>query len=158
MDTSISSLYGHRIRVRVCGLCLLNDTLLMINHTGLTDGDFWALPGGGIELGQTTEETLVREFEEETGIIVKAGEFKFGCEFIQEPLHAIELFFEAVYQSGEIRKGSDPEMTGENQIIDAVQWMTFKEIKEIPSSNLHGIFRKCSEPQEILKLHGFWRI
>jgi 8-oxo-dGTP diphosphatase len=130
----------------------------MINHIGITNSDFWAPPGGGVDLGQTTEETLVREFKEETGIVVKAGEFKFGCEFIQEPLHSIELFFEARYQSGEIKRGIDPEMLGENQIIESVKWMTFEEIKEIPTQNLHGIFKMCQEPQEILNLHGFWRI
>jgi 8-oxo-dGTP diphosphatase len=158
MNKDISSLYGNRVRVRVCGLCWWNDALLMIKHAGITDGDFWAPPGGGIELGQTVEETLVREFEEETGIIVRAGQFKFACEFINEPLHSIELFFEAIYQEGEIIKGIDPEMTDKNQIIESVKWMTFKEMKEIPTTNLHGIFKMCQEPQEILKIGGFWRI
>lgn len=158
MNIDISKLYGHRIRVRVCGLCKRNNMLLMINHAGITDDDFWAPPGGGLEVGQTTAETLVREFQEETGIMIRAGEFKFACEFIKEPLHAIELFFEAIYDSGEIIKGVDPEMPDQKQIIQTVEWMTFDKIKQIPIANLHGIFKMCPEPQEILKLQGFWRI
>jgi 8-oxo-dGTP diphosphatase len=130
----------------------------MINHTGITENDFWAPPGGGLEFGQTVTDTLVREFKEETGISVTLGEFKFACELIKDPLHAIELFFEAIYKGGELKKGSDPEMPIEKQIIDSVRWMPFDEIRKVPTGNLHGIFKMCPEPQEILKLHGFWRI
>ena len=29
---------------------------------------FWSIPGGGVEVGETQEESLVREVEEETGV------------------------------------------------------------------------------------------
>lgn len=158
MSESVASLYGNRIRVRVCGLCHTDDGLLMVNHAGLANGDFWAPPGGGIEFGETIEETLVREFREETGIIITPGQFKFGCEFINAPLHAIELFFIAHYQNGKIITGTDPEMTRGNQIIKQTQWISFADIARIPHENLHGIFSKCKTPGEILRLSGFWRI
>jgi 8-oxo-dGTP diphosphatase len=158
MNEDISKLYGNKLRVRVCGLCFHHNALLMINHSGITTKDFWAPPGGGIELGETTIETLEREFKEETGLKVTAGEFRFGCEFINAPLHAIELFFLAHYQDGEIKKGSDPEMSSGNQIIKAVRWMTFDEIRNIPPQHLHGTFSFCKRPEEILQLTGFWRI
>src|SRR4051812_37815561 len=116
MNTEVAKLYGNKIRVRVCGLCLQDNKLLMINHSGITDKDFWAPPGGGLELGQTVAETLEREFKEETGLSVSTGEFRFGCEFIHAPLHAIELFFHTHYHSGEIKTGLDPEMRNEDQI------------------------------------------
>lgn len=158
MNENVASTYGNRIRVRVCGLCQKDDALLMINHAGLTNGDFWAPPGGGVEYGQTVEETLVREFREEAGIIIAPGEFKFGCEFINAPLHAIELFFIARYKSGKIITGADPEMVAGNQIIKQTRWIPFSDIGAIPRQNLHGIFSKCEMPREILRLSGFWRI
>src|SRR6478609_9547079 len=93
MEKEITDIYGSRVRVRVCGLCWNGDKLLMVKHKSLTANGFWAPPGGGIDFNQTIEETLQREFLEETGLLVRLGAFRFGCEFIQSPLHAIELFY-----------------------------------------------------------------
>jgi len=157
MNKEITELYGNRVRVRVSGICWRDTRLLMVNHS-LGNGDFWAPPGGGIETGQTAQGALIREFEEETGIIVEPGPFQFACEFIEPPLHAIELFFNVSYQSGQIKTGSDPEMGVQKQIIQEVKWMTFSELKELRSENLHGIFKLCKEPQELMNLTGYWKI
>src|SRR5688500_12756173 len=93
MNTELTTVYGNKIRVRVCGLCWQEDKLLMVNHSGIRDGDFWAPPGGGLEFGESLEQRLKQEFLEETGLAVSPGHFIFGSEFIQKPLHAIELFF-----------------------------------------------------------------
>jgi ADP-ribose pyrophosphatase YjhB (NUDIX family) len=36
-----------------------------------TDNELWSIPGGGMEIGETIAETVVREVEEETGLKVK---------------------------------------------------------------------------------------
>ena len=158
MDSSIVALYGKRVRVRACGVCLKNNSLLLVNHAGLRDGSFWAPPGGGIEFGQTAEETVMREFEEETGIRVSMGKFLFACEFIKEPLHAIELFFEVLYQSGEVVTGSDPEMKTSQQIIRNAQWLPWTTIKAMPAEQVHGRFARCHEPNDLMHLNAYYRI
>ena len=35
----------------------------------------WAFPGGGVEVGETQQETIVREVEEETGVKCEVKEF-----------------------------------------------------------------------------------
>ena len=44
----VVTLYGHRLRLRVCGLYREADRLLMVRHRGITKTDtFWSPPGGG---------------------------------------------------------------------------------------------------------------
>ena len=42
--------------------------LLLVHKT---DNDLWALPGGGMDVGESMAETVVREVKEETGIDVE---------------------------------------------------------------------------------------
>jgi len=158
MEPEILNKYGNRVRVRVSGLCWKTDKLLMVNHKGLTKGSFWAPPGGGIEFTQTAIESLIREFQEETALAITVGQFQFACEFIKHPLHAIELFFEVIYTSGDIHVGIDPESEKSSQIIREVSWLNFNEIMAIPEDERHGIFRFAETPSQLKKLSGFYRI
>ena len=126
----------------------------MVNHKLKDNTDFWAPPGGGLEFGQTISETIIREFKEETNIDVTPGQFMFGCEFIDEPLHAIELFFEVVSHSQDVSTGFDPEL----QIILEARFMTSGEIKAMPVKNLHGIFRFCKDVEDLRSLKGFYSL
>lgn len=154
MDAEITRLYGDKVRVRACGLCWNDGELLMVRHKYLADEGFWAPPGGGLEFGETAEQRLRKEFAEETGLIVTPERFQFVCEFIQQPLHAIELFFEVRVTGGFLHRGDDPELP----IIEEVRFMTLDEISRIPYTNLHGIFGLVTSPTDLKTLTGFYRI
>ncbi len=154
MEKEITDIYGSRVRVRVCGLCWSEDRLLMVKHKSLQKDGFWSPPGGGIDFGQSTEETLKREFLEETGLSINPGAFRFGCEFIQNPLHAIELFYQIESHDGEAKSGYDPEL----QLIEEIRFMSAEEIKLIPTTNIHSIFHANHTKTEIERLSGFYRI
>lgn len=53
----------YRVAIRV--LIIQDDKVLLVKEA---DDDWWALPGGGVDHGETVESTLVREVEEELGI------------------------------------------------------------------------------------------
>jgi 8-oxo-dGTP diphosphatase len=125
-----------------------------VSHKGLSSPNFWAPPGGGVEFGESLDACLMKEFLEETGLKIKVGKFKFGCEFIQDPLHSIELFFDVGVIAGKLRVGEDPEI----QTIDDVKFLTFDEIKSLPSTHVHGIFRHAATSDDLKKLTGFFRI
>src|SRR5689334_17426491 len=110
MDQKIAQEYGNKVRIRVCGLCWMDEKLLLVNHTGLGNGAFWAPPGGGMDFGTSIQANLKREFVEETGLTVEIGPFLFGCEYIETPLHSVELFFKTTVIDGKLRVGSDPEL------------------------------------------------
>ena len=154
MNPDPQRLYGNKLRVRPCGLCWRDDELLMVSHEGLATGGFWAPPGGGLDFGETVEQRLRTEFLEETGLQISVGMFRFACEFIAKPLHAIELFFEVDVTGGTLSKGYDPELN----VIDAVRFMSVAEIMSVPAKNLHGIFSQVQSPLELRKLNGFFRI
>lgn len=69
-----------------------DDQLLMIRRT---DNGYYALPGGRHELGETMTQTVVRETEEETGIIVEATSL---VGIYSNPDHVM------AYDDGEVRQ------------------------------------------------------
>lgn len=59
------------------------------------DNDLWALPGGGMEIGESVAETAIREVREETGFTV-------------EPLYIVGVYSDPkhvfAYDDGEVRQ------------------------------------------------------
>lgn len=149
-------LYGNRLRTRVCGICVTDDRLLMVRHRGIGVNDtFWCPPGGGMQFAETAPEALRREFLEETGLIIEPGELLFVNEFIQPPLHAMELFFTTKVLKGTLLKGGDPEMSAHNQIITEVELMTFDQIKAYPAAEVHRMFQFCHSLDDVFSLRGY---
>lgn len=149
-------LYGNRLRTRVCGICIIDNRLLMVRHRGIGITDtFWCPPGGGIQFAETAHQALKREFVEETGLIIEPREMLFVNEFMQPPLHAMELFFATEIIGGEIRIGTDPEMTAGNQIITEVELMSIEQIKAYPKDEVHRLFQFCSSLEDIFSLKGY---
>ncbi len=153
MSSKIAEIYGNKVRIRVCGLCWQNDSLLMVKHR-MGDHDLWSPPGGGVEFGESLTAALQREFAEETGLEIVPGNFLFGCEFIQQPLHAIELFFDVKTVSGTLKTGQDPEL----QVIEQAAFLSPAEIQEIPMESRHGILKTCDNANMLRQLTGFYRI
>lgn len=153
MNPEIGEVYGNKVRIRVMGLCWKGEALLFVRHD-MGAKDLWAPPGGGVEFGETLEDALKREFLEETGLAISVGKFLFGCEFFEEPLHAIELFFEIKEATGQLEKGNDPELP----ILRGAQFLSPADIERIPIHDLHGIFKAVRTPGELLNLSGFYRI
>ena len=150
---AVSALYGNKVRVRTCGIYLTNNKILLVNHA-LYGRDFWAPPGGGIEFGETAAEGLKREFKEEAGLQVEVGEMIFINEFIQPPLHAVELFFRITAVQGQPLAGNDPEFSDSDQIIKEVKLMSLEEILFLPEMSVHALFQRLKSLDDIFNLKG----
>lgn len=141
------------------GLLAKEDSLLMIKHTGIGEkGHLWTPPGGGVEFGHSAEENLKREFREETGLEVAVNEFLFVNELVQPPLHAIELFFTVTLIQGNLIRGTDPEMSKQDQIINEVRFMSWKELRLLPLPTIHKAFHNAADYNDLAKRRGYYRI
>lgn len=150
------NLFGNRLRLRVCGLCRNGDRLLMVCHRGVgKTGTFWCPPGGGAQFGETAPDALKREFKEETGLVVIVDNLLFINEFLEPPLHALELFFLVEAIDGTVQAGADPEMEADKQIIADLRWMTFDEIKACPPGDVHSLFSRCQSLDDVYQLSGY---
>lgn len=150
--------FGHRLRVRVCGICFENGKVLLVNHQAINDyGDFWGPPGGGMDFGESAEETLKREFLEETGIQVEISRFLFVHEYLSPPLHAIELIFQVRRIKGDINIGYDPEMKRDEQIIKDVRFIEYEDTLKMDKMTIHQLFTNFKSEKEIINASGYFR-
>lgn len=66
------------MRDRACGAIIHEDRILMVRHVEDDGREYWTLPGGGIEKGETPAEAAEREVLEETGLRLTAERFLFA--------------------------------------------------------------------------------
>lgn len=155
INPEIAQTLGYRIRVRVCGIIIKDDSILLINHKGLYGHDFWSFPGGGLEFGQSVHDQLKTEFREECGIEIDPGELAFSCNVRRPPLHALELVFNIRGFEGLPEKGFDPER-GKNQIISDLQFFKWDKIDQLPAVNKHPVFNRPGHASAIQECSGFF--
>jgi ADP-ribose pyrophosphatase YjhB (NUDIX family) len=55
-------------RIRVSAILRWSDRLLLCRHEKPGRGEYWLLPGGGVNSGESLVDALYRELEEECGI------------------------------------------------------------------------------------------
>lgn len=157
IKNQLATKFGNRLRVRVNGILIQEDKLLMIKHQLGDNQEFWSVPGGGMDFGSDARENLMREFKEETSLSVEICDFLFVHEFLDPPLHGIELFFDVKNPQGHPKLGQDPEMEDFGQILQELRWLRADEIIKIPKKSLHQVFWKIKSLEEIRKWTGYFK-
>jgi 8-oxo-dGTP diphosphatase len=154
-QTSNKDIFTNKVRVRVSGILIEQNQILLAKHVGIGDeGQLWSPPGGGIEFGEPMAETLKREFLEETGLIVQPIKLLYTNEYIGGSLHAVEFFFQVKRLSGEMKTGTDPELQDDYQMIKEVTWLNIDQIRQIPNRQLHGTLRYIESLNQLTELGG----
>lgn len=145
MDTNkitkeIVDTFGNQLRIRVCGICIQDHKILLLKHHNIGKaGILWAPPGGGLNFGESIQQALEREFKEEVNCTIQVGKFLHLNEFLEPPLHAIELFYE-VHLLEKPTLGLDPELSNESQLIHELKWYPLMEINS--TEIFHPILNK----------------
>lgn len=106
-----------------------NQILMVENHEG-----HWSFPGGKVETGESLEKAVIREVEEETGLIIKPGKIVAINEgkFLKRNHHAIFITFE-----GEIIGGIEG-IRMPDEILH-LQWFSMEEADKLVSYYADGI-------------------
>lgn len=120
---------------RVAGICVQNGKVLLQKPANDTA---FAFPGGHVTFGETNEQTLIREFQEEIGTEVSVGELKWVGEIFfpwgDKSCHQICLYYIVEIQSDNIPtkgmfKGKE-QIEGHNLSLE-FHWVPIEELKNI---------------------------
>lgn len=110
-------------RFRACGAVIYQSQILMVRH--VHDGrDYWTLPGGGIEPGETPEQAAEREVLEETGIAVTVARFLFSSSS-SSGRNMSHCFLMSEPSSLDLQLGMDPEqihLEASERMLQDVGW------------------------------------
>lgn len=114
-------------RVSVVVINSDNQILLVKHRKG--PRQYWVLPGGRMEYGETFFECGVREVKEETGIDVEVERIIFLSEAIapDRSRHIVNVFMTAKPVGGTLKLGNEPVLAG----------LEFKPLEELRSLSLY---------------------
>lgn len=128
-------------RVAAYGLLEQDNKILLCRlseRVGINAGS-WTLPGGGLDFGEDPKDAVVREFMEETGLVVSVAELVTIDSMSDHlpgwsPMHSIRIIYRVNYISGELR----PE---QEESTDLCAWHTQRETQDLPLVSLarHGV-------------------
>lgn len=87
------------------GLVKRGDKLLLAKEVNSRGEEKWLVPGGKVEFGETLEDAVVREVQEEVGVQTKIIQFLGYKEavFPEHGYHTIIFFYLLSPESGEIK-------------------------------------------------------
>jgi ADP-ribose pyrophosphatase YjhB (NUDIX family) len=99
---------GNEVRIRVAGILISSEGVLLIAHKK-NDDVYWLLPGGGVDYGETLKEALEREFAEELNINVAVNELAFISDSIDPSgsRHVVNICFLCEYKGGDYLLGDE---------------------------------------------------
>lgn len=131
--------YMNERRIAVRGIVYKNNQILAVLHKK-SDGtpvDFWATPGGGLDIGESLIDGLKREMVEETGVVPKVGRLLFTQQFIWEKHNGaleeqLEFFF--LVENSEDYVNIELENTSHGHIeLSSIEFATPSKLNLMPT-------------------------
>ena len=111
-----------RVEIRVQVACFHDGRLLCALHRK-RGREYWVLPGGHVEPGETLWRAARRELAEETSLELADGRLWALGEFLGEGRHVVECTFVALSWRGDPRVGTDPEAQRHPASLVALEWL-----------------------------------
>jgi len=113
------------MNIRARGILINGNKILLLRRVK-NGHEYWTVPGGGVEDGETEKETVRREMKEETGLDVEVGYYVFESEFKDR----ISRHYLINSWKGELELGGPEKerMCEENQYY--LEWIDLNDLKE----------------------------
>ena len=115
--------------IRYQGVVIRQDHILLIQHCEHHSGrNYWVLPGGGREEGESEEACLRREMQEETGLEVRVERLLLDEPAPQGDTYNRHRIYLCTPVSGQARPGYEPEHLVDGRYsIGAVGWFDLRD-------------------------------
>lgn len=123
--------------VRAYGVLVEAGRVLLVRSSNPRhDPPLWWLPGGGIDFGESPEQTVLREFAEETGLVVHDPRLLLVTSDVRrrdngDQIHAVRVCFTVTRAGGDLTDEVDG-------TTDRAAWF---ELARLGSANLAGYAR-----------------
>ena len=112
-----------------CRAVIIKDDKILLSHEIISG--WWLVPGGGLEEGETPEECVIREVEEETGFIVKpVYQFLILNEYYEEYCYTSHYFVCEVTGEGQMHLTEAEQKRGLTP-----EWLPLKDAVEMYSTH-----------------------
>ena len=112
-------------RTRVAGIIFINGKIALMHRKDVLKRpempEYYTIPGGGLEEGETEEEGTKREIKEEFGIEVKI--VKKLYEMKSTKFNQKEIFYLCEYISGKFGTGQGPEFSNDPKYKDSGKYI-----------------------------------
>ena len=111
---------------RISVIVVTEDARILLVKHRKGSRQYWVLPGGRLEYGETFEECAVRELKEETGLDVAVKEIVFLSEAIapDRSRHIVNVYMTADVVGGVLKVGDEP-------VLAAVDYIPLAELDKL---------------------------
>jgi 8-oxo-dGTP diphosphatase len=116
--------------VRAYGILIRDGEVLLVRSSSpLINPPLWWLPGGGIDFAESPQETLLREFREETGLSIKDPVLLDVASDVRrrpngDRIHTVRVLYTVSLNGGNLRD----ETVG---TTDAAKWFPVNQLSDV---------------------------
>ncbi|HKF11018.1 MAG TPA: NUDIX hydrolase [Xanthobacteraceae bacterium] len=141
--------YPERPYLAVSAAIVRDGRILVVRRARAPAHGLYSLPGGVVEVGETLEETVMREVREETGMTIEPVALAGFCEAIVRDAdtrverHFIILCFAARWRAGEVVL---------NEELDEARWIDPAELAKLQTTS--GLAEIVAEAFQRLAAHS----